>query len=454
MGQNSFRLLEACSPPPSAAAACARPTGGRAPPSWPSGSTTSTPAVVIWQEAEIGDDGRRGPPGQATPPGPLAPARRTRRRRRRLRGLPRRRATRSTRTSRSTRPRPRCSCTPPRSPGTPNAAELSHTAVLVQDLMMAIMQRDRRRLRVPELRAAVPRRHLHDHAGDLPLRRHQRVHPPGRRRGAVPPHRGRALHRRVHHGPDDRPRSSRSTPTAATTSRACARSAAGRRWNEMITVDTRRGPASRPASARPRSWACSPSTRGAASSRAPSGGRRRWCRCASSTPTATRSPPGETGEIVARGPHGDERLLRPARRDRPPPGGAAGTTPTTSAAARPTGRSASSGPRPASSSRRPRTSTRPRSRPRSRRTRRRARGRRHRRPRPDVGPEREGDRGAPRRPGGHRRRAHRALSASSIASYKKPRVVEFVPTPLPRLGWPIDYDALDAQYGGGGYPGL
>jgi hypothetical protein len=25
--------------------------------------------------------------------------------------------------------------------------------------------------------------------------------------------------------------------------------------------------------------------------------------------------------------------------------------------------------------------------------------------------------------------------------------------PLPRLGWPIDYDALDAEYGGGGYPG-
>ncbi|MGH9137569.1 MAG: AMP-binding protein [Acidimicrobiales bacterium] len=40
---------------------------------------------------------------------------------------------------------------------------------------------------------------------------------------------------------------------------------------------------------------------------------------------------------------------------------------------------------------------------------------------------------------------------SKIASYKKPRTVEFVDA-LPRQGWPIDYDALDAQFGGGGYP--
>jgi long-chain acyl-CoA synthetase len=40
-----------------------------------------------------------------------------------------------------------------------------------------------------------------------------------------------------------------------------------------------------------------------------------------------------------------------------------------------------------------------------------------------------------------------------IASYKKPRQVVFRQDPLPRQGWPIDYDALDEQYGGGGYPG-
>jgi acyl-CoA synthetase (AMP-forming)/AMP-acid ligase II len=39
-----------------------------------------------------------------------------------------------------------------------------------------------------------------------------------------------------------------------------------------------------------------------------------------------------------------------------------------------------------------------------------------------------------------------------IASYKKPTTVAFVAA-LPRRGPAIDYDALDAQFGGGGYPG-
>ena len=39
-----------------------------------------------------------------------------------------------------------------------------------------------------------------------------------------------------------------------------------------------------------------------------------------------------------------------------------------------------------------------------------------------------------------------------IASYKKPRHVEFVDA-IPRQGFAIDYDALDARFGGGGYPG-
>ena len=41
---------------------------------------------------------------------------------------------------------------------------------------------------------------------------------------------------------------------------------------------------------------------------------------------------------------------------------------------------------------------------------------------------------------------------SRLASYKKPRSVEFVDT-LPRQGFAVDYEALDAQFGGGGYPG-
>jgi acyl-CoA synthetase (AMP-forming)/AMP-acid ligase II len=39
-----------------------------------------------------------------------------------------------------------------------------------------------------------------------------------------------------------------------------------------------------------------------------------------------------------------------------------------------------------------------------------------------------------------------------IASYKKPSKVVFVEQ-LPRAGWAVDYDALDEQFGGGGYPG-
>ncbi|HXW35753.1 MAG TPA: AMP-binding protein [Acidimicrobiales bacterium] len=39
-----------------------------------------------------------------------------------------------------------------------------------------------------------------------------------------------------------------------------------------------------------------------------------------------------------------------------------------------------------------------------------------------------------------------------IASYKKPKRVEFVDA-LPRKGWAVDYDALDETFGGGGYPG-
>jgi long-chain acyl-CoA synthetase len=40
---------------------------------------------------------------------------------------------------------------------------------------------------------------------------------------------------------------------------------------------------------------------------------------------------------------------------------------------------------------------------------------------------------------------------SLIASYKKPRTVELVDA-LPRDGWLVDYDRLDAEFGGGGYP--
>jgi long-chain acyl-CoA synthetase len=41
---------------------------------------------------------------------------------------------------------------------------------------------------------------------------------------------------------------------------------------------------------------------------------------------------------------------------------------------------------------------------------------------------------------------------ANIASYKKPRSIEFVDK-LPRDGWLVDYGTLDEQFGGGGYPG-
>ena len=40
-----------------------------------------------------------------------------------------------------------------------------------------------------------------------------------------------------------------------------------------------------------------------------------------------------------------------------------------------------------------------------------------------------------------------------LASYKKPSEVVLRTEPLPRSGPAINYDALDAEYGGGGYPG-
>jgi acyl-CoA synthetase (AMP-forming)/AMP-acid ligase II len=40
-----------------------------------------------------------------------------------------------------------------------------------------------------------------------------------------------------------------------------------------------------------------------------------------------------------------------------------------------------------------------------------------------------------------------------LASYKKPKSVEFIDT-IPRQGFSVDYEALDDRFGGGGYPGV
>ena len=75
-----------------------------------------------------------------------------------------------------------------------------------------------------------------------------------------------------------------------------------------------------------------------------------------------------------------------------------------------------------------------------------------RRARRDVGAVGEGDRRAS--PTARAWRPTRSIEhcQERIASYKKPRIVEFVDA-LPRAGFAVDYDALDARFGGGGYPG-
>ena len=127
--------------------------------------------------------------------------------------------------------------------------------------------------------------------------------PPGRRRGAVPPHRRRALHRRIRHGPDDRadPRGQQGRPVRPED--ACGRSRGKPEWNEMITVDDS------PWTQRPAGYGQTEvmgmltfNAVGGASRTAVTGARRRRCRCASSTPTATRLRPARPARSSARGP--------------------------------------------------------------------------------------------------------------------------------------------------------
>ena len=69
-----------------------------------------------------------------------------------------------------------------------------------------------------------------------------------------------------------------------------------------------------------------------------------------------------------------------------------------------------------------------------------------------MGPERRSN----HRPGGERVATPEEVVEhvrSQIASYKKPRHIEFAES-IPKKGYTPDYDALDAAYGGGGYPGV
>ena len=189
LGQNSFRVLEGL-------AAAAKLGAMFCPVNWRQTADELafvlddlTPRVVVWQEAEIGDGGaRRARPGRGRDGRcHLGAARR-----RRVRGLPRRRRSPSTPTSPSTRRR-RC-CDLHRGVRRPTERRDAHPHRAHHAGPRAGRRHRRRRPTyvLPELGPAVPRRHVHDDARHLRGRRHQRVHAPGRRRGAVPADRSRS----------------------------------------------------------------------------------------------------------------------------------------------------------------------------------------------------------------------------------------------------------------------
>ena len=186
--------------------------------------------------------------------------------------------------------------------GSPNGALLSNRALVLQGSLIGPDPGRGRRLRVPQLRAAVPRGHVHDHAGHLPGRRDQRVHAPGGRRGAVPAHRRGALHRAASSCRPPWTRSSSSTPTAATTCKTLR----GFPGQARVDGDDHRGrqpvgDAVPPATARPRSWDSPRSTRCSPAS-ASSGRPAPFVRIAVLDPDGAELGPGETGEIAVRGP--------------------------------------------------------------------------------------------------------------------------------------------------------
>ena len=335
--------------------------------------------------------------------------------------------------------------------GSPNGALLSHRALVLQGSFIAQIQ-------------GVGADYVYLNCGPLfhvatfmttlatfLVGRHQRLHPARRRRGAVPAHRRGALHGRVHHaahhGPDRRAQRRRSLRPED----ACAASPASRQWTAMITVDDEPvGQTSR--RLRPdRGHGTGHLQRPAAEHRLerPAGALRAH-RHARPRRRRARSP-GETGEIGGARPHRHERVLQPARAQRRAPGRRLAPHQRPRAASRPTGRSPSSAPR----------------------------RRLIKSAAENIYPtEVEGCLkqhpavadaaviGVPDRTWGQNvtavvvLREGQTASAEEIiehcreriASYKKPKAVEFIDA-LPRNGFAVDYDALDASFGGGGYPG-
>ena len=274
---------------------------------------------------------------------PVVAPRRCRRRRRWLRGLPGRR-------------QPRGSCVPHRSgrarphalhrglhryPQRRDAEPAGDPDAIADDGQPPAR---RRRVRVPELRPDVPHRHVDDDAGDLRLRRRQRVHAPGRCRGALSRHRGGALHRRVHHAAHHRadPRGQRRRPLRPHEPAIVRRQAGVERHDHRgrLALDDPSGRL-RPDRGHRHAHVQRPRRRLCGELRTALAGRGRAHRRSRRQRGATRRDGRDRGPR----PAGHDRAIatgRTRRRDARPE---AGTTPATSAAASRTGRSASSGRR-------------------------------------------------------------------------------------------------------------
>ena len=207
---------------PGSAPCCARPTGARAAAELGFVIDDFTPRVVVWQEEEIGDAVARRPRRRSdATTAPLDPTRH--RWPRRLRGRPRRRRRR--------RPDER-EVDPATWPArdvhrgvrraAPGGRAVAHRAARSRTSIIGRMQD------ITDESVFLnsgPLFHIATFmttSATLPPRRHATCSC-----GATDPEeicrarRGRALHPRLPHAPDDRRRSGSSTPTAATTCRAC-----------------------------------------------------------------------------------------------------------------------------------------------------------------------------------------------------------------------------------------